>query len=213
MTGKRNRKHGAFGYCVFIIVFMGINIAVTAAILSSLYKSRQNNFAPAGAKIVIQENDEEPAQTSENELSVVTDDEGRYMAEKKVQITSVQNDEYIKAALVPQWYDSEGRLCAGLGNAGDFGTAQPPDPLTNTQRHISTQNELVTILTYHLSPDWQKYWNYDISTGFYTYRTPLKKGETTQPLILFAELSPETYALCKDYTLHIDVIVESSQVR
>ena len=200
-------------FIIAIVIFMCINIAVTAAILSSLQKSRQNDFTPANAEIAILENDEEPSQTSEKELPVVTDDDGRYMVDKKVQIMSIRNDEYIKAALVPQWYDSEGRLCAGLGNAGDFGIAQPPDPLTNTQRHISTQNELVTILTYHLSPDWQKYWNYDISTGFYTYRTPLKKGEMTEPLILRVELSPESYALYQDYSLHIDVIVESSQVR
>ena len=214
MLAKHKQKHGRFPvFLTFMIVFMGLNIAVTAAILSSLYKSRQNDFKPANAKIAILENDGEPAQTSEEELSVATDDEGRYMVDKKIQLTSIQNDEYIKAALVPQWYDSEGRLCAGLGNAGDFGTAQPPDPLTNTQRHISTQNSLVTILTYHLSPDWQKYWNYDTATGFYSYKTPLKKGETTQPLILRVELSPEAYALCNEYTLHIDVIAESSQVR
>ena len=214
MSVKRKRKCSRFQvFIVFMAVFMGINLAVTAAILSSLYKYRQNDFTPADAEIVIGENDEEPAQTSQKELPVVTDDEGRYIVDKKVQVTSMRNDEYIRAALVPQWYDSEGRLCAGLGNAGDFGTAQPPDPLTNTQSHISTQNNLVTILTYHLSPDWQKYWDYDITTGFYSYKTPLKKGETTEPLILRAELSPEAYALCDEYTLHIDVIAESSQVR
>lgn len=212
VKGKQRRFRFS-ALMIALVVFMVVNIIAVAAILPQLRQERENNVTPDTAKITIQENGDEPHQTSENPMPLPSpDDDGGYLLDKRVEITSTQNDEYLKVAMVPQWYDADGRLCGGLGDANDFGLAQPPDPLTNTQRHVSASNTSVTILTYHLSPDWQDYWRYDASSGFYYYKTILHKGETTRPLLLQVKLSAEAYALCQDHELHIDVIAESTQV-
>ena len=191
---------------------MGVSIIAVAAILPQLQKDRTNEFEPATAQIMIQENDSTPQSTTENELEFSPDDEkSKYTVDKKVQITSTKNEEYVKAALIPQWYDADGRLCAGLGDISDFGLAQEPDTVKNIQQYVSSQNENFVILTYHLSPDWSKYWTYDKDTGFYHYNKALRKGQTTEPLILSVEMSADVYALSEEYQLQIDVITESIQ--
>ena len=191
---------------------MAASILAVAAILPQLRKHRTNDFDPGQAQILIRENETTPLSTDENELTLTPDaSKSKYTVDKKVQITRPRNDEYIKVALVPQWYDENGRLCGGLGDLSDFGVAQPPDALTNTQQYVSSQNDSFVILTYRLAPDWSKYWTYDSSSGFYHYKEVLKKGRTTEPLILSAELSADVYALSEDYRLQIDVISESIQ--
>ena len=196
---------------LLIIGFMCINLAAVAAILPALMKYRANEFVPASAKIAIAENDGDLQEASKNELVLEETDDGGYRADKKVQITNLKTDEYVKVCLVPQWYDSQGRLCGGLGEFSDFGIADPPDTAANTQSHRSSQNKAFVLLTYDLAPDWSDHWRYDGDTGFYFYKTPLKKGETTEPLILGVKIPKEVYSNNTDYVLRVDVLSESIQ--
>lgn len=209
----QTRKRVRFPVIMAITLsLMALSILAVAAILPQLQKDRTNDFDPAAAEIKIGENDSVPQPTSEKELTLEPDEErSKYTVDKKVQITSSKNDEYLKAALIPQWYDAAGRLCGGLGELSDFGIAREPDTVKNIQQYVSAQNENFVILTYHLAPDWSKYWTFDKDTGFYHYKSSLKKNETTEPLILSVELSADVYALAEDYQLQIDVITESIQ--
>lgn len=193
-------------------ILMGTGILAVAAILPQLQRERENNFVPAQEQIAIKENDSSPAATAEKEIPLTeSEDKSVYTLEKKVEITNQKNDAYLKAALIPQWYDADGRLCGGLGSISDFGYAKAPDLITNTQQYVSAQKDSFVILTYHLSPDWSKYWRYDEATGYYHYLTPLTRGATTEPLILGAEIPAEVYALSEGLTLQIDVITDSIQ--
>ncbi len=213
MKEKKHNQKLRFSFIMTVtLVLMVSSIIAAAVILSQLQKSRKNEFEPAKAQIAIGENDSTPKVTEKKELELEENlQEGTYTVDKKVVIKSSGNDEYVKAAVIPQWYDSEGRLCAGLGDISDFGKAQPPNAQTNTQQFVSTHNEYMVILTYDLAPDWSKYWYYDEKTGFYHYRNVLKKGETTQPLITGAEISSAVYGLSEGYELRLDVISESIQ--
>ena len=212
MVKQRKKRVNRFTILLIaLIVFMCAVIAAVAAILPALQRQRANDFRPAKPEIGIIENDSEPEKTSENELVFSRNESGRYELEKKVQITSTKNSEYIKVMLLPQWYDSDGILCGGLGDISDFGKAAGPDAETQTQTYFSSSNPSFDILTLHLPDDWDKYWQYDNSTGFYHYKKPLSKGEVTQPLILSVSVSKEVYEQTADYELHLDVITESIQ--
>ena len=213
MAKKSQTKRLRFSLIMAITLsLMGVSIIAVAAILPQLQKDRTNEFEPATAQIEIAENEETPHPTAKTELTLTdNEDKSGYIVDKKVQITSSKNEEYIKAALIPQWYDADGRLCAGLGDISDFGIAKAPDTVKNIQQYISSQNNNFVILTYHLDSDWNKYWKYDETTGFYHYKNALKKGQTTEPLILSVEISADVYELSKDYHLQIDVITESIQ--
>lgn len=210
-----NKPSKKFRFSLIMIItlsLMGASIIAVAAILPQLQKDRTNEFDPATAQIEIKENNSTPQATSEKELILDTDEEkSKFTVDKKVQITSSKNEEYIKAALIPQWYDAAGRLSAGLGDISDFGLAQEPDTVKNIQQYVSSQNENFVILTYHLAADWSDYWTYDKDTGFYHYKNSLKKGQSTEPLILSVEMSADVYELSEGYELQIDVITESIQ--
>ena len=210
----KKQKKLRFSLIMAITVsLMSASIIAVAAILPQLQPTpRQNEFEPVTPQIAIKENDSEPQPTATNEMIFYPDeDKTKYTADKKVQITNSGNDEYIKVALIPQWYDSKGRLCGGLENISNFGIPQEPDMLNHTQKYINSQNTDFVILTYHLSPNWSNYWQYDKNTGFYHYKNILKKGQTTEPLILSVEVSAEVYQLSSEYELQIDVVTESIQ--
>ena len=73
---------------------MGVSIIALAAILPQLQKDRTNEFDPATAQIMIQENDSTPQPSAENELTLSPDEEKtKYTVDKKVEITSSKNEE------------------------------------------------------------------------------------------------------------------------
>ena len=123
---KGNLKRMAFVLTGIIVLFIA-PLVVFAAIYSS--KEKVNQFAPAQAKVQIEEkNNSAETQVQSFTFPATTDASGNYGVEKVAAVEETQNlrGEYMRVRFVPSWYDASGNgnIRAGVEDISDFKTIE-----------------------------------------------------------------------------------------
>ncbi len=193
---KRHLKKG-------LVVLAVCLFAVIAYAVTKTLKNANNRFYPSEADITLYENGN--AVSGTNTVALTADTSGDILtADKKVEIENTSanagQELFVRAAIYPKYENGSFDYEIYIPNEG-------------FPESISGNTFTMGDVTFNLSDNWNDYWFYNSSDGFFYYKNVLANGETTEPLLQSVSIFYNNWLAQyeKGANLKVDVLADAIQ--
>ncbi|MCC8192315.1 MAG: hypothetical protein LIO41_04670 [Ruminococcus sp.] len=207
---------------VAICIILSLALASTAVVyaVAKLTKTVSNRFTSDEITIAVVENGDDNSDPEAATELTWEQDSGSYTADKEVQIKNVNEDDvnnadaYIRVALIPSY---NAAVEVSTLSSVDVEVITPSYSLKSfgelTDISISGNQFTMGDVTFTLADDWDDYWFWNVTDGYFYYKAIVSPGTTTEPLLKSVSISRDVYSIliANDIELEVDVIADSIQ--